>query len=117
MRDHCTEEDLILYHYGEAAGGVAIGRHLEACEACRSTFEAVEGTLAMVGACDALDRGDQYGLEVWQRIRHQLPEADTASWIGNWFPRDWFPGHRVAMSAVAAGLAAVAFLAGRGKNY
>jgi len=111
MRAHCTEGELILYHYGEARRCPAIQRHLVACEECRATYGAVAGTLTMMGTCDVPARGDQYGLEVWQRIRHELPEPGTEWWSGDWFRRD-----RIAMAAVASGLAAVAavaFIAGR----
>ena len=30
----------------------------------------------MIAAPEVPERGDQYGLEVWQRIRHKLPEQD-----------------------------------------
>ena len=71
---HYSEDDLTLYYYGEARRRDAIERHLEGCSACASVYRDISGTLAMIAPPEAPERGDQYGLEVWQRIRHQLPE-------------------------------------------
>ena len=92
---HYSEDDLTLYYYGEGRGRAAIERHLDACAACRSLNREIAGTLAMIAAPEAPERGDQYGLEVWQRIRHELPEQD-APW--------WTALFRVDLLAVAANL-------------
>ncbi|HWF83482.1 MAG TPA: hypothetical protein VG222_01470, partial [Vicinamibacterales bacterium] len=79
---HCTDEDLTLYYYGEGRRRAAIERHLEGCAACAALYREIAGTLAMIHATDAPERGDQYGLEVWQRIRHQLPEREHTRFAG-----------------------------------
>ena len=61
----------------------------------------------MIAAPEAPERGDQYGLEVWQRIRHKLPERPEPWWAA-FFRRD-----RLALAAAAAMLVLVAFVAGR----
>ena len=109
MSTHYSEDDLTLYYYGEApsAGfGVSrrkadIERHLQECSECARIYREISGTLAMVVAEEVPERGDRYGLEVWQRLRHQLPERE---------PRfAWFTGFtRVAgLAAAAARMAAV----------
>jgi hypothetical protein len=112
---HYSEDDLTLYYYGEApsAGfGAArrkadIERHLQECSDCARVYREIAGTLAMVVAEEAPERGERYGLEVWQRIRHQLPEAEAKF--------GWFTGFtKVAgLAAIAAVLVIAAFIAGR----
>lgn len=107
---HYTEDDLILYYYGEARRRADIEQHLGACGACAATYRQIAGTLSLVTAPAVPDRDDRYGLEVWQRIRHQLPLQDAPSW------RAWFKGDRFAMAGLAAALCIVvvaAFVAGR----
>ena len=76
MASHISEDDLTLYYYGEGRRREEIERHLDICPACASVYRDIAGTLAMIQAPDVPDRGDQYGLEVWQRIRHRLPPQE-----------------------------------------
>ena len=106
---HYSEDDLTLYYYGEGRRRTAIERHLDACDACRALYREIAGTLAMIVADDVPERNEQYGLEVWQRIRHQLPEQEArVSWLA-WL--SGFSGLQVA--AAAAVLILAAFIAGR----
>jgi hypothetical protein len=107
MPSHYSEEDLTLYYYGEARRREQIDRHLAACAACAATYREIASTLGMISTPDAPERGDQYGLEVWQRIRHKLPEQD-APW---WAP--WIRADRLAFAAAAAMIVIAAFVAGR----
>ena len=104
---HFSEDELTLYYYGEGRRRENVERHLDECAACAKVYREIAGTLAMIAAPDVPERGDQYGLEVWQRIRHRLPERD-GSWVGQWFRWD-----RLSVAAAAAALVLVAFLAGR----
>jgi len=81
MPKHYGEDDLILYYYGEGRRRADIGRHLEHCATCAGTFRDLAATLALVPVPEAPERDDQYGIRVWQRIRHRLPERD-ARWFG-----------------------------------
>jgi len=108
---HYSEDDLTLYYYGEGRGRAAIERHLDACAACRSLYREIAGTLAMIAAPEAPERGDQYGLEVWQRIRHQLPEQDAGPWRSLW--TSLVAVDRLGLAAAAALLVVAAFVAGR----
>jgi len=118
---HCTDEELTLYYYGEGRRRHTIEQHLELCPDCAATYREIAGTLAMVAAPEPPERGDQYGLEIWQRIRHKLPERESGL-SGFWrfsgfsgfsgFSRfGRFPGFGLA--AAAAGLLLAAFLGGR----
>ena len=77
MTHHFTENELTLYYYGEGRRRHDIERHLDSCAACAATFREIAATLAMIAAPEAPERGEQYGLEIWQRIRHQLPERQS----------------------------------------
>jgi hypothetical protein len=104
---HYQEDDLILYFYGEGRRRADIERHLDACGACAATYREIADTLTMIAAPEVPERGEQYGLEVWQRVRHQLPEQDSPWWMV-WFRRD-----RLVLVAAAASLVLAAFVAGR----
>jgi hypothetical protein len=127
---HYGEGDLILYYYGEGRRRPDIERHLDACPACAAAYRDISSTLAMVVVPAVPKRGDQYGLEVWQRIRHRLPEAPQDLWskhpagpgraawteLATWWRRlveRTFRVDRLAIVAAAATIAIVAFVAGR----
>ena len=110
MTPHFTEDDLTLYHYGEGRRRHEIERHLESCAGCAATYREIAGTLAMIAAPAAPERGDQYGLEVWQRIRHQLPEQESSAWAAL---VAFFRPERLVFAAAAAILVLAAFVAGR----
>jgi hypothetical protein len=104
---HYTEDDLTLYYYGEGRRRADIEKHLDDCAPCASLYREISGTLAMIAAPEVPERGDQYGLEVWQRIRHQLPEQDAPWWT------TLFRADRLAFAGAAAVLLLAAFVAGR----
>ncbi|HEY2906639.1 MAG TPA: hypothetical protein VGJ29_12135 [Vicinamibacterales bacterium] len=109
---HYTEDDLALYYYGEGRPA-EIDRHLTECRACAALYREIAGTLAMIPVPEAPERSSEYGLEVWQRIRHRLPEQDGSSWAA---PRNVFKTFRfdqLALVAAAAVLLIAAFVAGR----
>jgi hypothetical protein len=104
---HLSEDDLILHFYGESSRAAAIQTHLALCSACRCEYEAIARTLTTVVTPPTPERGDLYGLEVWQRIRPRLPAPDPWSQL---LPFRW---NTVTMAAAVAGLAIAAFIAGR----
>ena len=103
---HYSEDDLTLYYYGEARRRADIEVHLGACAACASLYREIAGTLAMIAAPEVPERGDQYGLEMWQRIRHKLPEQDAPWWTA------LFRYDRLALAAATALFVVAAFVAG-----
>ena len=107
---HYTDEDLTLYYYGEGRRRTDIERHLESCVACTTTYRDIAGTLAMVAAPEVPERGDQYGLEVWQRIRRMLPEQESSAWATL---TGFLRPERLVFAAAAAVLLLGAFVAGR----
>ena len=112
MTHHFTDDELTLYYYGEGRRRHDIERHLESCAGCAATYREITGTLAMIAAPEVPERGDQYGLEVWQRIRHKLPETEFSRFSGfSGFSRFW--GFWAPALAAAALLMIAAFVGGR----
>jgi hypothetical protein len=104
---HISEEDLILYFYGDAPRPGAVAVHLRGCSTCEAAYGEIASLLGMVATKEPPARDDRYGLEVWQRIRHQLP-AQRPWW------RIWSaPARPVQVAAVAIVVALAAFVAGR----
>src|SRR5690349_6252359 len=93
---HYTEDDLILYYYGERARTSEFEQHLDACAQCASAYRDLAATLKTIATPEAPERGEQYGLEVWQRILHQLPEQEMPWWSA------WFRTDRLAFAGAAA---------------
>jgi hypothetical protein len=104
---HYSEDDLTLYYYGEGRRRHIVEQHLAECQACAATYREIAGTLAMIAAPELPERGEQYGLEVWQRIRHKLPDRPEPWWT------TFFLHDRLVLAAAAAMLVLVAFVAGR----
>jgi predicted anti-sigma-YlaC factor YlaD len=107
VTEHISEDDLTLYYYGEGRRRDAIERHVDHCAACSTLYREIAGTLAMLTEAETPERGDQYGAEVWQRLRHKLPEKDARWWTAllRW--------ERLALLGAAAVLVVAAFVAGR----
>ena len=107
MSKHYSEDDLILYYYEERPRRGDIKSHLDSCDKCASAYRTLASTLRQIEAPEAPERGDQYGLEVWQRIRHRLPEQEMPWWSA------WFRADRLALAGAFAVLLLAAFVAGR----
>jgi hypothetical protein len=104
---HYQEDDFILYYYGEGRKRPDIERHLDECGACAAAYREIAGTLSMIAEPALPERGEQYGLEVWQRIRHKLPEQEQPWWV------EWFRIERLTLAGAVAVLVLAAFVAGR----
>jgi hypothetical protein len=112
---HCTDDELTLYYYGEGRRRHHIEQHLESCPTCAATYRDITGTLAMVAAPEPPERGDQYGLEIWQRIRHKLPERESgfSRFSGFWRFSGFERFSGFGLAAAAAILMIAAFAGGR----
>ena len=99
--EHCSDEELLLEYYGESSESA---EHLSACAACNARFNELKALLGEV-TLDPPERGEHYGLEVWQEIRHRLP-ARQSFWHSLLTPMWGF-------AAAAVVLLAVGFTAGR----
>lgn len=94
---HCSDDELLLEYYGESSASSA---HIASCGACGARSRDLKATLDAV-TLEPPDRGERYGLEVWQAIRHRLPLRE---------PR--WRRLLTAQSALAAAAAVVLLLAG-----
>jgi len=108
---HVTEDDLILFQYGEAPHPHAIDDHLRACPACRAAQAEIRATLEAVTAADAgevPDRGAGYGAQVWAKVEPRLSGGRLA-----WLRLPAMPSRRWALAAVLIVMLVAGFLAGR----
>jgi hypothetical protein len=104
---HPTEDDLILHHYGEAAQPPGIDGHLAACGSCRLERERIAADLARLDRIPVPERGDDYGLQVWRKLRTRLPEPEAPARAA------FFPAWRLSAALALFAVAAAAFLTGR----
>ena len=95
---HLDEEELVLFHYGDAEDADSLEQHLAICPRCREELAELDALLEDVSALPVPDRGDGYGHEVWAAIAPKL-----------WRRRS----RRVFVLAAAAVLLAGTFLVGR----
>jgi hypothetical protein len=102
MTSHVSEEQLVLFYYGESAEASGIESHMAECEACRSDFRTLQLVLNTVDSAPVPERNGEYGKTVWGRLEKQLASRKRRSLMQWWI---WAP----AMAA----LVLTAFLAGR----
>lgn len=99
---HISEEQLVLFYYGEAADAAPIEGHLSQCEQCRVEYRAVQTVLNTVDSAPVPERGPEYGSAVWRRIEKRVGARGKLRWFPWWM---WVP--------VATALLLLAFVAGR----
>lgn len=104
-----TDEQLILYYYGEAAEAEEVGRQIEASPELQRRFEALRGVLDAVEEPEIPERHPSYGSAVWHRLAPQLEQRRSGFWAWELLKprREW------ALVAATLLLVVVAFLAGR----
>ena len=110
--NHLTEEQLVLYHFGDAdrAEAGSIEEHLHGCAACQADLDGIRRTLLAVDSLEAPARTDGYGAEVWARIQPSLEGA-----AGSWWDRvtSYLVARRLVLAGGVAVLVMAAFVAGR----
>jgi hypothetical protein len=99
---HISEEQLVLFYYGESPEASGIESHMAECEACRSDFRTLQLVLNTVDSAPVPERNGEYGKTVWGRLEKQLAGRKRRSLMQWWI---WAP----AMAA----LILTAFLVGR----
>jgi len=70
--NHVTEDQLVLFYYGESAEVAAIEAHLSDCETCRAELRALQLVLNTVDSAPVPEREPDYGQAVWKRIEPRL---------------------------------------------
>jgi hypothetical protein len=106
---HLTQAELVLYYYHEKSGvdRRQAEEHLEACELCRRELAGLTESLEAITALPVPARGENYGSEVWNRIRPRLEEGQGRRW--NLF----LPLRTWALAGGVAALLVAAFWGGR----
>jgi hypothetical protein len=104
--NHLTEEQFVLYYYGEGDGSPAVRAHLDACEACRAEYASLQRVLNVVDSAPVPERDANYGAQVWGRLQPSL-RWDRHPGLSWWPARHW------AAAALVSTLVVAAFLAGR----
>lgn len=92
---HLTEEQLVAHYYRDSSDAMP---HLESCGECRAQFETLRRVLALVDELPIPERDDQYGEQVWNRLRWRLDRGKRRTWVS---------------ALAAAAVLALAFLLGR----
>ncbi len=81
---HLSEEELILYYYGEDVQATGLP-HLEECPECRALYGSIQRALNLADSLPVPERGEDYGSEVWRRLENRLP-ARRRLWA---WPAPW----------------------------
>jgi len=110
---HLNEEQLVLYHYGEAQDRSDAAEHLEICESCRANYQALRRVLAAVDTMPVPERNEGYGAEVWRQLRPQLADRSAQVSSRSSDPLRFFQWPRWALAGGLALLVVGAFLVGR----
>ena len=105
--NHLTEEQFVLYYYGEGDGSPSVREHLDACEHCRAQYANLQRVLNVVDSAPVPERGAAYGAQVWSRLQPSLGGRRRFVWPLLWPVRHW------AATAAVAVLVISAFVAGR----
>jgi hypothetical protein len=101
-----SDEDLILYFYGEAENAPEIAARLAASAADRERYAALESVLRAADEWRAPEPLSGYGARVWHRIEGRLPAAPRGGGLG-------WAGWRLAWAGVLLAAIAAAFFLGR----
>jgi anti-sigma factor RsiW len=109
--NHLTEEQFVLYYYGEGDGSPAVRAHLDACEACRAEYASLQRVLNVVDSAPVPERDANYGAQVWNRLQPSL-KWDRPPGL-SWWGLSWWPARHWAAAALVSTLVVAAFLAGR----
>jgi len=69
---HLNEEQLVAHYYRDDDALAEANEHLASCAACAAEFDALTRVLALVKDAPVPERGDDYGEQVWTRLRWRL---------------------------------------------
>jgi hypothetical protein len=77
MNGHPTEDDLILFFYeeGPLEQRARVGAHLTQCHICRSQYEELQESLALVTRADLPEPRVGFEQRIWPQISRALPPA------------------------------------------
>jgi hypothetical protein len=107
--NHPSEQDLVLYFYGDSPKTAAMERHLADCSACAVEFTKLRATLSAI-EFPVPERASDYETQLWSTLRPRLEQVDAPKrsfWTSALQPRRW------ATAGALAAIIIAAFLAGR----
>jgi len=104
-----TDDDLILFFYGENENPGEIREQLAASPELQARFEALRRVLSAVDSLLVPERPPSYGAQVWARLQPRLA-PERRSWWPSFAGLNWAWG---GLAAAALLLLAAGFLAGR----
>jgi hypothetical protein len=110
---HLTEEQLVSHYYHDDES-LAVDGHLRDCTECISQYDTIKRVLALVTDAPVPERGDDYGDQVWSRLRWKLgSQRRRTTWVSGIAAAAalaiaFFAGHfwRAAHEPVTASIAA-----------
>ncbi len=71
MRQHPSEDDLVLLFYAEADDEAPLRAHLGSCAECRAAMQALGSLLATLREDDIPERGEDFSRSVWESVKRQ----------------------------------------------
>jgi hypothetical protein len=101
--NHITEEQFVLYYYGEEATGVE--NHLGECESCRESYHSLQRVLNSVDSLPIPERSADYEAHVWRSVERELPRRKS-------FAARWLAPGKFAWRPIVAAAAMVTLLVG-----
>jgi hypothetical protein len=111
--NHLTEEQFVLYYYGESAKGAAeIESHIGLCEQCRGSYQALQRVLNSVDSLPVPERAADYENRVWTAIEGRI---EKRSWLSRWLLSGWLLSgwlRPLFAAGATAALVVAAFFAG-----
>lgn len=107
--NHPSEQDLVLYYYGDAPKSATLERHLAECKECAAEFAQLRATLSAIDY-PVPERAADYEAQLWSTLRPRLEQSEAPKrsvWAAVLQPRRW------AIAGALAVILLAAFLAGR----
>lgn len=92
---HLSAEEMTDLFYGEAPAAREAPAHLLECALCRREYEELREVLALCGAPPSPRLEEDYGEELWRRLRPEIERLDRQ-------PSRWWLAAALAASVLAA---------------
>ena len=105
-----SDEELVLYYYGEAPDPEEIERFLESSKEEQRRYAELSRVLDTVEEPPLPEKSATYGTSVWRRLE---PQLEKKSWLESWSWEALRPRREWALAGAMALLLVVAFVSGR----